>query len=134
VSTMRAALGSHFLDEQVRDCDAGGPSSTERAPLRLPLCMSVSEARAALADAGETIALVTNRDAEVGVVTAEDLVLDGPARALIGDVMGREVVSIDPSADLRRTLRTYNEAAWSSAIRRRPGDLPVRWRHNGRHR
>ena len=89
--------------------------------------MPLSEARAALVSAGEAIALVTNQGVDVGIVTAEDLVTDGTSRAtLIGDVMGREVVNIDPSTDLRRTVRAYREAAWSSAIRRRPGGFPAR--------
>ena len=81
--------------------------------------MPVSDARAALADAGQVVALVTNRGDDVGVVIAEDLVADESAS--VGDVMGREIVRIDPGTGLRRTLRTYREAAWSSAIRRRPG-------------
>jgi hypothetical protein len=88
--------------------------------------MPVSEARAALAAAGEVIALVTSRGDDVGVVTAEDLVDNAPtSTTAIGDVMCYEVVRIDPSTDLRWTLRTYREAAWSSAIRRRPGKWPV---------
>jgi Mg/Co/Ni transporter MgtE len=89
--------------------------------------MPVSQARAALIGAGEVIALVSNRGVDVGVVTSDDLVPSGSTPAMsVGDVMGREVVNIDPRTDLRRTLRTYREAAWSSAIRRRPRELPAR--------
>ena len=90
--------------------------------------MPVSEAQAALAAAGEVIALVTNRGVDVGVVTAEDLVgTASTPTTVVGDVMGCEVVRIDPSTDLRWTLRTYRDAAWSSAIRRRPGERPAQW-------
>jgi hypothetical protein len=93
--------------------------------LRLPITMSVADARAALRQAGEGIAIVTSRAADVGVVTADDLDAEGLAPAAsIADVMGREVVRIDPHADLHGTLRAYREAAWSSAIRRRPGAPP----------
>ena len=105
-----------------RDREVNGPNSVERAPLRLPICMPLTEARAALVSADEVIALVTDRGADVGVVSGRDLVADGSSWAtVVGDVLGREVVNIDPSTDLRRTLRTYREAAWSSAIRRHPG-------------
>ena len=116
----QSLIVSHLTDEQVRFEDPDGPAWTPRAPLHLPICLPVSDARAALAGADEAVALVTNRGVDVGVVTAEDLV-HVPARALIRDVMAREVVCIDPSTDVRRTLRTYREAAWSSGIRRRPG-------------
>jgi len=96
-------------------------------PLRLPICLPVREARAALESAGEVLAMVTNRGVEVGVVTAEDLALDRSIGGVrVGDVMGREIVRIDPTSDLHETLRTYREAAWSSAIRRRPAELPER--------
>jgi len=113
-------------DEPGRECEATAPSPTEPGLLRLPVSMQVSKARAALDAAGQVIALVTNRGVDVGVVTAEDLADTGstPTR-VIGDVMGCEVVRIDPSTDLRWTLRTYREAAWTSAIRRRDGDLPA---------
>ena len=120
-------IGSGRLEEPHCSRDDPGTSRTERAPMHLPVSMPVSEARAALLAAGEVIALVTNRGVDVGVVTAEDLADTGstPTR-VIGDVMGCEVVRIDPSTDLRWTLRTYREAAWTSAIRRRPGELPDR--------
>jgi len=96
-------------------------------PLRLPICLPVREARAALASAGEVIAMVTNRGVEVGIVTAEDLAPDRSIGAVrVGDVMGREIVRIAPTSDLQQTLRTYRDAAWSSAIRRRPAELPDR--------
>ena len=94
-------------------------------PLRLPIGMSVPEARAALEQAREGVAIVTNRGVDVGVVTTDDLDAEGlRSAASVGDVMGREVVRIDPHADLQGTLRTYRQAAWSSAIRRRPGAPP----------
>ena len=97
-------------------------TSTEHAPLRLPVTTRVTEAREALYAAGEEIALVTELGVDVGVVTTDDLVSHGSQRAtVIGDVMNREVVCISPSTDLTSTVRAYIEAAWSSAIRRRPG-------------
>jgi CBS domain-containing protein len=124
----QGAIERCLTHEQARDGESNGPSSPERAPLRLPVSMPVSQARAALVRADEAIALVTNRGVDVGVVTAEDLVPDrSPLPRSISDVMGREVVCVDPTTDLRRTLRTYREAAWSSAIRRRPGELPAGW-------
>ena len=126
-STVLNLIDSGTTGEPDRDPAANGPPSAEHELLRLPVSMPVSEARAALAAAGEVIALVTNRGVDVGVVTVEDLVVprSTPTR-VIGDVMGCEVVRIDPNTDLRWTLRTYREAAWSSAIRRRPGELPAR--------
>ena len=101
------------------------PLSTGRSPLHLPISMPVPEARAALAQAGEVIAMVASRGVDVGVVTTDDLAVDEATWSTrIGDVMSHEVVRIDPGADLRATLRTYRDAAWSSAIRRRPGSLP----------
>jgi hypothetical protein len=101
--------------------------AADTLPLRLPVCMPVSEARAALASAGEVIALVTSRGVDIGVVTAEDL---APGRSVrdpaVGDVMEREIVSIAPTEDLHATLRAYRKAAWTSAIRRRPAALPAR--------
>ena len=92
------------------------------SPLRLPISTPVSEARVALTSTGQAIAIVTNAGVDVGVVTAEELAADGSMPTVaIGDVMGREVVRIDPRTDLRWTLRTYRKAAWASAIRRRPG-------------
>jgi CBS domain-containing protein len=82
----------------------------------------VSDALAALVRAGEETALVTHRGVDVGVVTIDDLTPAGPTDLrTIGDVMRREVVCIDPRTDLEQTLRTYTDAGWSSAIRRRPG-------------
>ena len=105
-----------------REREVNQPTSAEGGPLRLPVSMSLSEARAAVVSAGEAIALVTNQGVDVGIVTAEDLVTDGSTwAAVVGDVMDREIVCIDPHTDLRRTLRTYREAAWTSAIRRHPG-------------
>jgi hypothetical protein len=72
------------------------------------------------------IALVTSRGVDIGVVTAGDL---APCRSIgdgvVGDVMAREIVNIAPTTDLHQTLRTYREAAWSSAIRRRPAAWPA---------
>ena len=96
-------------------------SSALRAPLRLRASTSVPDARDQLARAGEVIALVTHRGADVGVVTAQDLAPGSSGATAIGDVMGHEVVCIDPTTDLQETLRTYTQAAWASAIRRRPG-------------
>ena len=96
-------------------------------PLRFQTCTPVSEARDALSSAGEVIALVTSRGADVGVVTADDLAVDRSVGAVsVGDVMVREIVHIAPTTDLHQTLRTYRDAAWSSAIRRRPAEPPVR--------
>ena len=96
-------------------------------PLRLPIGMPVLDARAALASSGDAIALVTSRGFDVGVVTAEDLAPDRwMGTASVGDVMGAEIVHIPATTDLHRTLRIYRKAAWSSAIRRRPGDWPAR--------
>ena len=124
-STAPNLIDSCTTDEPDRDPAANGPPSSDHELLRLPVSMPVSDARVAFAAAGEVIALVTNRGVDVGVVTAEELVVprSTPTR-VVGDVMGCEVVRIDPNTDLRWTLRTYREAAWSSAIRRRPGDLP----------
>jgi CBS domain-containing protein len=130
-----AMLANRALPDVIESCRAhepvpgrevDAPSSTEWAPLRLPIGMPVSMARAALVDEGEVIALVSDRGVDVGVVTAQDLVPHGSTpTASIGDVMGREIVNIDPTTDLRRTLRAYREAGWYSAIRRRPRELPA---------
>jgi hypothetical protein len=110
-------------EDPVHSCEGPGRSSTDRAPLRLPVCTPTPDAHAALLRAGQDIAFVTKRGVDVGVVTTEDLASDGSGRAMsIGDVMNRELVRISPSTDLTRTLRTYTDAAWSSAIRRRPGE------------
>lgn len=125
-TTVPTLIDSGPTNEPDRELDANVPSPTEHEPLRLPVSMPVSEARDALVAAGEAIALVTDRGDDVGVVTAAELAgHESRSTTVIGDVMGCEVVRIDPSTDVRWTLRTYREAAWSSVIRRRPGEAPT---------
>ena len=101
----------------------GGASSAAQAPLRVAACMPVPQAREVLDRTAEVIALVTHRGVDVGVVTAQELAPSPTDARTVGDVMGLEVVSLDPKTDLKWTLRAYRQAAWSSAIRRRPGAM-----------
>ena len=97
---------------------------TETQVLRFTVTTALAEAREAIERSGEAMALVTNLGADVGVVTVGDLARGARAGATtIGEVMRRELVSIDPATDLRHTLRAYSDAAWVSAIRRRPGGV-----------
>jgi len=113
-----------------RRVEASGPGpegraspSRQRPPLFVPASLPASEALALLVGSMDVIALVTHHGREVGVVTAEDLTAaHGTTDELtVGDVMGREIVHIDPRADLNQSLRIYTDAGWSSAIRRHPG-------------
>ena len=104
-----------------QESERGPVSSAVPAPLRIRASTSVPDARDQLARAGEVIALVTHRGEDVGIVTVQDLAPGSSEATTIADVMGHEVVCIDPRTDLQETLRTYTQAAWSSAIRRRPG-------------
>jgi hypothetical protein len=125
-----SVIESRHADDPVGACEGPARWSTERAPLRLPVSMPIPHAQAALVRSGQEIAFVTKGGFDVGIVTTEDLASDGSGRAtLIGDVMNRELVRISPSTDLTRTLRTYTDAAWSSAIRRRPGEASAQRSH-----
>jgi CBS domain-containing protein len=101
--------------------EGGGTLSAAPAPLRVTTRTPVTDAREALDRSGELLALVTHRGVDVGIVTAQELAPGATGADTVGDVMGHEVVFIDPTSDLQTTLRTYTRAAWSSAIRRRPG-------------
>lgn len=89
---------------------------------RLPLVMTVGAARGQLVAANTGLALVTDRDQLIGVVSLEQL---DPATAADSDplasVMDTEVVKIDPESSDLATLGTYRDAAWRSLRRRAPG-------------
>lgn len=86
---------------------------------------TVRDARDVMRRTGQRILLVTSASLPVGVVTKRELWgPDGIApssEARVGDVLHLEVIRIEPSTDVRRTLRRYEDAAWASLFRRRPG-------------
>ena len=118
-----------------------GSASTERVPVRLPDSMSVSEARVVLRGAGEAMALVTHRGADLGVVTVEDLASGGGSagqhrsptscavrsctsgragpRQTVQDLQGGCVVLRDPPSPWRNAV-TVHRATW-----RRSGRMSV---------
>ena len=91
--------------------------------LRITASSTVEDARQAMRQLAQDAVVVWEECTPIGVVTDADL--SGQARsvspkALVGDVMSHECVSIDAAADLPQTHHAYTDAAWTSLKRRRP--------------
>ena len=79
---------------------------------RLSAHSCVHEARAYLANTGQSAAVVTSNGQPVGVVTAEALDRWSPPNAPITAVMDYVAVHVNPAADAEGTLRAFTAAAW----------------------
>lgn len=90
--------------------------------IRVPLGCEVGAARARLLHDHAGVALVTDHERLVGVVTIEQLDSAGlPDFAPLASVLDTEVVSIDPATGDLDTLSAYRNAAWASLRRRASG-------------
>jgi hypothetical protein len=86
---------------------------------RLPLVLTVGAARERLLAAKAGLALVTDGDRTIGVVSLDQLnsvaVTDTDP---LSSAIDTEVVNIDPGSGVLATLGTYRVAAWRSLRRR----------------
>lgn len=91
-------------------------------PVRVTLGTDVGDARALLARADVTAAVVFDGDDDrpAGVVTAAALRRGQRSRlaATVADVMDYQVVHVPPRADELTTVATFGRAAWASLLRR----------------
>ena len=85
---------------------------------------SVFDALTVMDETGATVLVVVDEGDPVGIVTLADLEGTSQRRprptARLDDVMTKELVVIDPRADVLETLDLYTEQAWSSLRRRGP--------------
>ena len=98
--------------------------STQSLPTvtRLPLVLTVGAARERLLADNAALALVTDCDRTIGVVSLDQLDSAAVADAdPLASVLNAEVVTIDPESTNLATLGIYRDAAWQSLRRRAPG-------------
>jgi hypothetical protein len=88
---------------------------------RLPLVLSVGAARERLLAANSALALVTDRDRPIGVVSLDQIDAAVDEADPLASVIDTEVVTIDPESTDLATLGIYRDAAWQSLRRRAPG-------------
>ena len=106
--------------------DLSAPAATCRLPdlwghpLVLRQDMTVRQARDALARSDQRCALVDGVSGPCGVVSDEHLSAR-PDHELVASNLEFEVVRVPFDAGERATVRIYEQAAWASLLRRRPG-------------
>jgi predicted transcriptional regulator len=85
---------------------------TDHRPSHVTAWMTVGEARAALATAGQPALPVAGHTGLVGLITIEALSAGHDPDAPVTSVMDWHLVQVPSDADERQVVRLYTDAAW----------------------